>query len=261
MLASAHGDTAPNSGTVVSTKFARRENVPATIAAQLRREIASGALPPGSQLPGHRELAANLSVSVGSVREAISMLISAGLVETRAGRGTFVAIDPGAGHAQRASDGRPLERQEVQELVEAREVIEVKLAAMAAERGTPAQVARLRACVEQMEIASSSPFDYPDADVEFHLALAEAAGNRYLLRAMLEFRSFLKQDMELGAEAAIRRFGDLRVSVESHRRLVDTIENGDVARAQAIATEIVRRNREFVLGLYALAPPPARAAG
>jgi GntR family transcriptional regulator, transcriptional repressor for pyruvate dehydrogenase complex len=244
----------------VSTPLARRENVPATIAAQLRRQILSGELPPGSQLPGHRELAANLSVSVGSVREAISMLISAGLVETRAGRGTFVAIDPGA-HARRSGDGYPLERQEVEELVEARELIEVQLAGMAAERGTAAQVARLRACVEQMEHASASPFDYPDADVEFHLALAEAAGNRYLLRAMLDIRSFLKQDMELGAEAAIRRFGDLRVSVESHRGLVDAIEGGDVERARSVATEIVRRNREFVLGLYALAPPPARAAG
>jgi DNA-binding GntR family transcriptional regulator len=67
--------------------------------------------------------------------------------------------------------------------------------------------------------------------------------------------------MELGAEAAIRRFGDLRVSVESHRRLVDAIEGGDVARAREIATEIDGRNREFVLGLYALAPPPTRAAG
>lgn len=261
LLASAHGGTAPNSGTVVSTRLARRENVPATIAAQLRRQILSGELPPGSQLPGHRELAANLSVSVGSVREAISMLISGGLVETRAGRGTFVAIDSGAAHAHRSGDGHPLERQEVVELVEARELIEVQLAGMAAERGTPAQIARLRVCVEQMEVASASPFDYPDADVEFHLALAEAAGNRYLLRAMLDIRFFLKQDMELGAEAAIRRFGDLRVSVESHRQLVDAIEHGDVERARELASEIVGRNREFVLGLYALAPPPPRAAG
>ncbi len=267
MLASAHGGTAPNSGTVVSTRPARRENVPATIAAQLRRQILTGELRPGSQLPGHRELAANYSVSVGSVREAISMLISAGLVATRAGRGTFVAAAPGgraAGLDSRAwGDGaeRPLERREVEELVEAREVIEVQLAGMAAERGTGDQIARLRECVEGMEVASASPFDYPDADVEFHLALAEAAGNRYLLRAMVDIRSLLKQDMELGAEAAIRRFGDLRVSVESHRRLVDSIESSDVEQARATAAEIVRRNREFVLGLYALAPPTPASAG
>lgn len=188
------------------------------------------------------------------------MLISAGLVETRAGRGTFVAIDPGS-HARRSDHGYPLERQEVEELVEARELIEVQIAGLAAGRATPAHVVRLRACIEQMEHASASPYDYPDADAGFHLALSEAAGNRYLLRAMSDLRSFLERDMELAAEAAIRRFGDLRVSVDSHRRLVDAIEGGDVERARALATEIVHRNREFVLGLYALAPSPVRAAG
>jgi DNA-binding GntR family transcriptional regulator len=59
--------------------------------------------------------------------------------------------------------------------------------------------------------------------------------------------------MELGAEAAIRRFGDLRPSVESHRRLLDAIADRDPARAAEIAGEIVGRNQEFVLGLYAFA--------
>lgn len=199
------------------------------------------------------------SVSVGSVREAISMLISAGLVETQAGRGTFVVDEPSSGASvvelPGVSPGRPLERREVEELVEAREVIEVQLAGMAAEHGTSAQIARLRECIAGMEASAASPFDYPEADVEFHLSLAEAAGNRYLLRAMLDIRAILRQDMELGAEAAIRRFGDLHPSVESHRALVDAIEARDVERARATAAVIVRRNREFVLGLYALGPP------
>jgi DNA-binding GntR family transcriptional regulator len=69
---------------------------------------------------------------------------------------------------------------------------------------------------------------------------------------MLDIRSLLKQDMELGAEAAIRRFGDLRPSVESHRRLLQAIAARDPARAAEVADEIVSRNQKFVLGLYAL---------
>ncbi len=110
----------------MSVRSIRRENLPASIAAELRRRIIQGELEPGAQLPGHRELASMYAVSVGSVREAISMLISAGLVETRAGRGTYVA--------------------------------------------------------------AGSPGEYPDADVEFHLALAAAARNRYLLRALGDIR-------------------------------------------------------------------------
>jgi GntR family transcriptional repressor for pyruvate dehydrogenase complex len=210
----------------------------------------SGELPAGVQLPGHRELASMYSVSVGSVREAISMLISNGLIETRAGRGTYVSAAPPQTEFARAT--LPLQRHEVEELTEARRVIEVQLAALAAERATPEQVEALERATERLEAAAANPYDYPEADVDFHLVLAEAAGNRYLLQAMLDIRSLLKQDMELGAEAAIRRFGDLRISVESHRRLLEAIADRDPGRAAHEAGEIVNRNQKFVLGLYAL---------
>jgi DNA-binding FadR family transcriptional regulator len=231
----------------------RRENLPASIAAELRRRILGGDLKPGSQLPGHRELAAMYEVSVGSVREAISMLISANLVETRAGRGTYVA--DGASVRELEEPSPQLTRREVEELVEAREVIESQLAALAAERASAEQIGKLRRAVRRMEEAAANPVDYPDADVELHLVLAEAAGNRYLLRAMTDIRALLKQDMELGAEAAIRRFGDLRISVEDHRRLVEAVADRDPERARTILCSIVRRNRDFVLGLYGMAPP------
>jgi len=229
----------------------RRPNLSATIANRLRAQIVSGELPPGSKLPGHRDLAAAHSVSVGSMREAISMLISNGLIETRAGRGTYVTAS--LRHAGRPSAGAPLLRQEVEELTEARRVIEVQLAALAAERATPEQVDALRHATVRLEAAAANPYEYPEADVDFHLVLAEAAGNRYLLQAMVDIRALLRQDMELGAEAAIRRFGDLRPSVESHRRLLAAIADGDPARAAEVADEIVSRNQKFVLGLYALA--------
>ena len=221
----------------------RRANLPATIANRLRAQIVSGELPPGAKLPGHRDLAAAHAVSVGSMREAISMLISNGLIETRAGRGTYVAasLEP----LGPPRPGVPLLRQEVEELTEARRVIEVQLAALAAERATPEQVEALRCA----------------ADVDFHLELAAAAGNRYLLQARVDIRALLRQDMELGAEAAIRRFGDLRPSVESHRRLLEAIADRDPARAAEVADEIVSRNQKFVLGLYELGHSTEAAGG
>jgi GntR family transcriptional repressor for pyruvate dehydrogenase complex len=236
----------------------RRANLPATIANRLRAQIVSGELPPGTKLPGHRDLAAAHAVSVGSMREAISMLISNGLIETRAGRGTYVAASLRAGQPR---PGVPLLREEVEELTEARRVIEVQLAALAAERATPEQVEALRGATERMEAAAANPYEYPEADVDFHLELAAAAGNRYLLQAMVDIRALLRQDMELGAEAAIRRFGDLRPSVESHRRLLEAIADGDPARAAEVADEIVSRNQKFVLGLYALGHSTEAAGG
>jgi GntR family transcriptional regulator, transcriptional repressor for pyruvate dehydrogenase complex len=239
----------------------RPRTLPDAIADQLRSQIRTGVLKPGERLPGHRELAATFSVSVGSVREAISMLTSTGLVETRAGRGTFVA--DGATGVQLESGPRHvtptlpvLDRKAVEELIEAREVLELQIAEFAAERANPDQIEELRRRADAMDAAAASPNDYPDADVEFHLALAEAAGNRFLVRAMGDIRTLLKQDMELGAEAAIRRFGDLRLSVDSHRELVAAIEDHDPDKARRTLSSIVSRNHEFVLGLYALAQSP-----
>jgi DNA-binding FadR family transcriptional regulator len=225
-----------------------RETLPAGIAVQLRRQIELGELPAGERLPGHRGLAAQYDVSLSTIREAISMLVSDGLITTRAGRGTFVAVDLPA----QPRPGRPLLRAEVEELVEARVMIEAQLARLAAERASDEQIGALRGAVERMHDASANPALYPDADVDFHLALAAAANNRYLLQAMSDIRDLLRDDMELGAEAAIRRFGSLRVSVESHQHLCEAIASGDAAGAEAAAVAIVNRNREFVLGLYAL---------
>jgi GntR family transcriptional repressor for pyruvate dehydrogenase complex len=233
----------------------RRGNIPAAIATELRAQIEQGRLEAGRQLPGHRELAALFSVSVGSVREALSVLIAEGLVETRAGRGTFVAVRA-AVDAVAPRVTPPRERKAIEELIEAREVLELQVAAMAARRASAEQVAELRRHVERLEAAASRPEGFLDADFEFHVVLAEASGNRYLVRAMTEIRSLLKQDMELAAETAIRRFGDLRFSVEEHRRLVEAIAGHDADAAREILAGMMSRSHEFVLGLYALAPAP-----
>jgi GntR family transcriptional regulator, transcriptional repressor for pyruvate dehydrogenase complex len=225
------------------------ETLPRAIATELRRRIASGQLKPGDRLPGHRDLAGEFSVSVGSLREAISMLVSSGHIATLAGRGTFVA------------DGRfvedsaaPLERTEAAELIEAREVLELQVAELAAKRASRERVATLRQCVEGLAGAVETAAAYNHADRAFHTAIAEAAGNRFLARALADIRGRLQSDLELAADAAIRRFGNLDFSVVSHAELVDAIDVGNGSAACRIALELMTRSHKFVLGLYALGP-------
>jgi GntR family transcriptional repressor for pyruvate dehydrogenase complex len=190
-------------------------------------------------------------VSLSSAREAISMLIGDGLIETRAGRGTYVAetlrLPPGV--------SAPVTRKEIEELIEARELLELSIVAMAAERASPQEIERLRRQVDRLQETVSDPDAFPDADVEFHLALAAAAGNRFLLRAISDLRALLRKDMELSAAAGIRRFGSLQYSVDAHRELIDAIEAGDPESARRVLFEIMSRHHEFVVGLYAFAPP------
>jgi GntR family transcriptional repressor for pyruvate dehydrogenase complex len=229
-----------------------RETLPRTIATELRRQIASGELKPGDQLPGHRELAGTFAVSVGSVREAISMLVSSGLIESRAARGTFVVDgrDVSVGEA-------PFERREAEELVEAREVLELELVELAALRASRDDIADLRRSVGRLEEGVEGASAYNDADRSFHNRIAEVARNRFLVHALEAIRGRLQGDLELAADAAIRRFGSLDFSVASHAELVDAIEAGNAAEARRIALELMTRSHEFVLGLYAMGPDRA----
>lgn len=227
----------------------KRANLPSSIADRIRRQIGSGQLKPGEQLPGHRELATMFSVSVGTVREAISMLVSEGLIATRAGHGTFVAES--SEQIPTIWSASPLDRGKVEELIDAREILEGALAAMAAERATAEQIEKLRSIVERMQEAHSDAAGFLAADVELHILLAEAANNRYLLKAMGGIRSMLRRDLELGAELSIRRVGDLQFAVDEHRQLVEAITARDSAAARAAMISIIGHNREVVLGMYA----------
>ena len=234
----------------LASRPSTRVSLPAKIADELRSQIAQGTLQPGDQLPGHRDLAAHYGVSLGAAREAISILIGDGHVETRAGRGTYVAERVPSLHR----DGGPVSRKDIEELIEARELLGLSLAGMAAERASAEDVELLRRAVARMQLAAADAAAYPDADLEFHLALARAAGNRFLLHAVNDLRALLRTDIELAAAAGIQRFGTLQFSVDAHGDLVDAIEAGEPDLARRILFDLMSRHHEFVLGLYAFAP-------
>lgn len=225
--------------------------IPAQIADDLRSKIESRALYPGDQLPGHRQLAASYEVSLGAAREAISILIGDGLVETRHGRGTFVAEESRL--AVRTS--APATRDEVEELIEARELLGLRIVGMAAERSSAEHISRLRHVLARMQDAVADADAYPDLDVEFHLLVAEAAQNRFLRQAMQQLSGLIRRDIELAATAGIQRFGSLQYSVDANRALIDAIEAGDPDQARTVLFDIMSRHHEFVIGLYAFAPP------
>lgn len=201
------------------------------------------------------------SVSVGSVREAISMLVSSGLIETRAARGTFVSE---SGNRSPARGEPPLERKEAEELIEAREFLELHIVELASQRASSDDIAKLRVCVERLAVAVAEPFAYNDADRTLHSRVAEITRNRFLINALTDIRTRLQDDLELAADAAIRRFGSLDFSVAAHGSLVDAIEAGHAADARRIALQLMRRSHDFILGLYGLGPralADARAGG
>lgn len=211
------------------------------ITAQLRDMILNGQLQPGERLPGHRELARMFGVSVTSVREALSALISAGILETQAGSGTFVSRTPQLDSTFSTWLGVANDENEMRELIEARAVLERTIAGFAAQRATPEHVQQLQQVVAEMRSHLTDPEKYLEADVTFHMTMAVAAQNRVLLRAMYAIRSLLRRELQLNLERGLARHGDVSYSVISHERLVEAIAVHDKPRAEAIIDEIMVR--------------------
>ena len=148
------------------------------IVSQIEQRILAGELKAGDQLPSENELAKQFAVSRTAVREAIKALREKRLVEIRPGRGTFIIN--GMPDAMRHSFGLLMKFGSVNgftSLVEVREILEPEIAALAATRITDEYIAAMREAFEIMETALDNVEVFAEADLDFHLALAEATQN------------------------------------------------------------------------------------
>lgn len=216
-----------------------RSNLAAVIADRLRELILTGQAKPGDRLPGHRALARTLRVSVPSVREAISALTAAGLLETRHGRGTYVSGPLQVSASAAAWLGPLANRIATHELVELHRVLERAIAGLAARRADDNQIQALQRAVAELERQLANPERYLDADREFHASIAVAAQNRVLLRASSTVRLLLTAESQPNPARGQALNGRARDVLAARVRLVQAIARHDVSLAELLADEIV----------------------
>ncbi len=148
------------------------------IVSQIEQRIVAGDLKVGDQLPSENELARQFAVSRTAVREAIKALREKRLVEVRPGRGTF--ITNGMPDAMRHSLDLLMKFGSMNGfsyLVEVREILEPEIAALAATRITDESIAPMQEAVATMDTALDNLDVFVEADLDFHLALADATQN------------------------------------------------------------------------------------
>ena len=153
-----------------------KERLYQEIVDQIQQQVLSGALKPGDQIPAERDLAERFGVSRTAVREAIKSLTEKGLIEVFVGRGTFVTnLSP-----DRVVESMTLllrnEPDSVANLQEARVLVEVPTARLAAMRRTNEHLERLRTICDEIEQESSISPRLIDGDTEFHVQVARATG-------------------------------------------------------------------------------------
>ncbi len=230
-------------------KVVRTSRLYEQIVQQIEESVLNGSLKPGDQLPAERELAQRLGVSRTAVREAVKALREKGLVEAYSGRGTF--ITDGTSHAARQSfdlmvkigqqEGSP-------HLAELRLILEPGIAALAAERIEEEYLSAMRDAVAIMDRSQKDPAAYIEADLDFHLALAEAVANPLIL-------SLIDSIVGLLREQRIKIFnvegGPERGQVH-HKRILDAIERRDPEMARSAMRahlEQVRQDSQVSAGV------------
>ena len=248
-------------GEIPVYKVVRTSRLYEQIVQQIEESVLNGSLKPGDQLPAERELAQRLGVSRTAVREAVKALREKGLVEAYSGRGTFVT--DGTTQAARQSFDLMVkvgQQEGAPHLAELRLILEPGIAALAAVRVKEEDLTAMREAVAVMDRAQDDPEAYIEADLDFHLALAETVANPLIL-------SLIDSIVGLLREQRIKIFnvegGPQRGQVH-HKRILEAMERRDAEMARTAMRahlEQVREDSKATPGSKPLPPGKHAPAG
>jgi GntR family transcriptional regulator, transcriptional repressor for pyruvate dehydrogenase complex len=192
------------------------------VADRLREFIDASQLKPGDRLMSERELAERLGVSRTSVRQALTALRVVGLVEIRHGEGVYLLRSPGDVIPTLAAEivGSEVDHPMIWEV---REGIEVQAARLAARRRDDADLEAMRSALRDMAAEIAAGADGIEGDRRFHRAISNAAHNPLLLQLIEQ----LADVIDRSSAASLTLAGRPQVSIEAHRAILRTIEQGD----------------------------------
>jgi len=196
----------------------------------IRELIMRGDLLPGQRLRPERELARRIGVSRPSIRAGLRALRAQGVLVTRRGSGTYVADGPPT------LDSEPLEFLAAlhgftrHEMFEARRVLEVSAARMAAERSTGEAIAAIADQVTGMFATIDDPSAFLVHDIRFHRAVAAASGNP-IVASLVEMVSAIFYERRRRTATRAR---DLRLTAQVHREIYHAIRDHDRAAAERL---------------------------
>jgi DNA-binding FadR family transcriptional regulator len=193
-------------------------------AEQIADKVRIGELRVGDKLPGERALAAQMQISRPTLREAVKVLVEAGLLEVRRGPGggMFVATD-------------------VAGVLEARRMLEPRVAQLAAVRATEEDFAALQRSIDAMRAlvdagrALKQEDRFLQLDVQFHLALARASGNATVESLM----RVLFRQLEIARDMAMHLPLVPEWTIQIHERTVAAVRSGDLLEVEAVMDEHV----------------------
>lgn len=225
---------------MLRTGTLRRPDMVASVLEDLTQRIIAGDFGSEGVLPPEGELATRYGVSRTVIREAMQRLRAQGLVEVAQGR--LPRVKPPAPATAIASLDTLLRRSKgsLLHLIETRRPLESEIAALAAERATPEQLAELQQAIDAQAVAPTAEGQI-EADLRFHRVLAEATGNP-IFGLLLETLAGL---MRSSREKTIRQSG-VETALVGHRAILQALRARDAAAArQAMLDHLTLAERDI----------------
>jgi DNA-binding FadR family transcriptional regulator len=187
----------------------------------------------GDRLPSEAEMAESFAISRPVVRQALSRLQEAGVIEVRWGAGSFVRDRHDAG-GPGLSFGPVQSLEEVRSIYELRAAVEGEAAALAAERRTSSSLARLRTALAKLDQAIATDELGQQADLEFHFAVMTASRNPFFEQILRSIRRPLEFSVGLARTLSLTHAAErLRVVQAEHVAIATAVEAGNAVRARA----------------------------
>lgn len=210
----------------LSFQTVKRKQIVDDVVEQLQRKISLGELTPGMQIPTEPELMDQFGVGRSTIREAVRVLVSAGLLDKRQGHGTFVCQQK---PLQEPLDYR-LRRAEILEVYEVRRMMELEAARLAAVRRDDEDLRIMRELLDrrQMAIDAGNMKEYLDADIAYHIAVAAATKNAVLADLYRTFSEVIRYSLE----NLINHPEYNKYYSEQHEKIYEAIRDKDVQAAE-----------------------------
>lgn len=212
------------------------------IARQIEEAIIHGDLKPGDRLPSERDLQQLFGVGRASVREAVRILESNGMLEVRTGAvsgGIFVKPLTTSTTVDGLQRLFLVEQINEKELIEYRVALESITVVWAASRATEEDIAEIAHYIALMEEESNWK-QFHDNDLEFHLAVARAAKNRLNVLVMLAIRQTLLRLMQETFSNVMEQTQLRNTLIKEHKKILELIKNHDAEEAQKLMTKHIQ---------------------
>lgn len=231
--------------------------VSSMIAEQLKSAILNGTFMSGDKLPSERELADRFQASRISIREAVGGLVGCGLLEVRHGSGVFVAEIDSKPMSDSLFSILRYQGTTINELTEARIILEPPISKLAAEKITPEKILRLEQNIkETKELVKSNPSLASVKNIEFHAIISEATGNSVVALTMQTLFSVVRQmTLEIGNDITRRKIVTSQ-AIKSHENIVEAIKERDTERVYQLMLEHISEIQNDFKGLKSKKPSP-----